>query len=160
MQKTVFDLISRHLWKHAFLLYFLMNYSQWSVWESYNLETCDHSQLFHVVVLTFNLSKIHLHAEVLTLWKPRPWKSVKPSHHKCKLHIWDSRYTFHAPLPHPTSLSPGSIQEEGWMGVHWHHAWPKFLASIQVSAGKLEAGFLEALLCMLHFLYLQWHDCH
>ena len=116
----------------------------WSLW-----------QLFDVVVLIFNLSKIHLHAEVLTLLKASAMKIRKTQPPQMQAaYLGFSLYLPCTPSQTPPSLPPGSIQAEGWMGVHWHHAWPKFLTSIQVSAGKLEAGFLEALLCMLHFLYV------
>ena len=71
--------------------------------------------------------------------------------------VTPSMHPFPTPLPFHQGLYR---QRVGWVYTDIMHAWPKFLTPIQVSAGKLEAGFLEALLCMLHFLYLQWHDCH
>ena len=80
---------------------------------------------------------------------------------KCKLHIWDPRYTFHTyslptPPPPPLPFHQSLYRQIGLDGCTLTSCMTKIyrVHSVQVSAGKLEAGFLETLLCMLHFLYV------
>ena len=62
--------------------------------------------------------------------------------------------SIHTPSPPPIPFHQSLYRQIGLDGCTLTSCMTKIyrIHTVQVSAGKLEAGFLEALLCMLHFL--------